>query len=210
MMTRSTGSTGRVRLGVQGTTTRSPGRRPGVRSAGRESENRQCVSGRRPDGATISVPRTNGATVSSGTTTGSQPKAQRSVFRSDGRVRVDGKFFALDGERFPFRGVTYGTFAPRTDGTLFPDRERIQRDLVGMREHGFTVVRTYTAPSNDLLEAAGEHGCDCFPTSFIPTGAICWAARAGSAARSRSRRHGKCASGAPPRRMRERAGAVAR
>ena len=120
------------------------------------------------DGATISVPRTNGATVSSGTTTGSQPKAQRSVFRSDGRVRVDGKFFALDGERFPFRGVTYGTFAPRTDGTLFPDRERIQRDLVGMREHGFTVVRTYTAPSNDLLEAAGEHGLRLLSDVFYP------------------------------------------
>ena len=36
------------------------------------------------------------------------------------RVRVDGKFFAAGDERFLFRGVTYGTFAPRSDGALFP------------------------------------------------------------------------------------------
>ena len=41
------------------------------------------------------------------------------------RVRVDGKFFAVGDERFAFRGVTYGTFAPREDGAQFPERRRI-------------------------------------------------------------------------------------
>lgn len=29
-----------------------------------------------------------------------------------GRVRLDGKFFAIGSQRFDMRGVTYGTFAP--------------------------------------------------------------------------------------------------
>src|SRR4051794_37919461 len=62
------------------------------------------------------------------------------------RCRVDGKFFSAAGERFEFRGVTYGTFAPREDGALFPERERLERDLASMRAAGFTVVRTYTLP----------------------------------------------------------------
>ena len=73
------------------------------------------------------------------------------------RVRVDGKQFALGGDRFPFRGVTYGTFAPRdADGARFPDRDQLKRDLHAIAEAGFTVVRTYTAPPDDLLDLAAE------------------------------------------------------
>jgi GT2 family glycosyltransferase len=86
--------------------------------------------------------------------------------RAGDRVRVDGKFFAAGGERFLFRGVTYGTFEPRDDGAQFPARRQIEHDFAAIRERGFTVVRTYTAPSDDLLEAAGDHGlrllCDVF------------------------------------------------
>jgi O-antigen biosynthesis protein len=82
------------------------------------------------------------------------------------RVTVDGKFFALAGDRFSFRGVTYGTFVPQSDGTQFPPRKQIEYDLAAMRERGFTVVRTYTPPSDDLIEAARGHGlrllCDVF------------------------------------------------
>ena len=67
-----------------------------------------------------------------------------------------------------FRGVTYGTFAPRDDGTQFPARQQIDDDLAAMRERGFTVVRTYTPPSDDLLEAARDHGLKLFSDVFYP------------------------------------------
>jgi len=80
--------------------------------------------------------------------------------RARGRepIEIDGKFFATGGDRFDFRGVTYGTFAPRSDGALFPERDRLERDLATMRAAGFTVVRTYTLPTDDLLEAAAGNG----------------------------------------------------
>jgi glycosyltransferase involved in cell wall biosynthesis len=74
--------------------------------------------------------------------------------RVRGRVRVDGKQFAVGDERFVFRGVTYGTFRPRSDGALFPDTAQLREDVESMADAGFTVVRTYTAPSGDLLDAA--------------------------------------------------------
>ena len=96
-------------------------------------------------------------------------------------VEVDGKFFAAGGERFEFRGVTYGTFAPRADGTLFPERERLQRDLAMMRTAGFSVVRTYTMPPEDLLEAASEIGLRVLAGVFYPD----WRYLLGSSRRER-------------------------
>lgn len=81
---------------------------------------------------------------------------------------MDGKFFAVGGERFMFRGVTYGTFAPRDDGAQFPERQQIGDDLAAISEWGFTVVRTYTPPSDDLLEAARDHGLKLFSDVFYP------------------------------------------
>jgi cellulose synthase/poly-beta-1,6-N-acetylglucosamine synthase-like glycosyltransferase len=83
-------------------------------------------------------------------------------------VSVDGKFFAMGDERFEFRGVTYGTFAPRPDGALFPERERLAQDVASMRAAGFSVVRTYTAPSDDLLEAASGNGLRVLGGIFYP------------------------------------------
>lgn len=83
-------------------------------------------------------------------------------------VEVDGKFFAAGGERFEFRGVTYGTFAPRGDGALFPEREQLDRDLAKIRAAGFSVVRTYTLPTDDLLEAAAEFGLRVLAGVFYP------------------------------------------
>lgn len=73
-----------------------------------------------------------------------------------GPVRVDGKFFAVGQRRFPFKGVTYGTFGPREDDALFPERDPMKRDFMAMSEAGFTVVRTYTAPPDDLLDLAAD------------------------------------------------------
>jgi glycosyltransferase involved in cell wall biosynthesis len=75
------------------------------------------------------------------------------------RVQVDGKFFSLDGSRFSFNGVTYGTFKPRdSDGARFPERNRMHQDFLAMQRAGFTVVRTYTAPPDDLLQMADVCG----------------------------------------------------
>jgi glycosyltransferase involved in cell wall biosynthesis len=99
------------------------------------------------------------------------------------RVRVDGKFFAAGDERFLFRGVTYGTFAPRADGALFPERFQLERDLAAMREVGFTVIRTYTPPPEDLLELAAEQGMRVLSGVFYTD----WRYLLGSSRRDRAR-----------------------
>ncbi len=86
----------------------------------------------------------------------------------DQRVRIDGKFFAKAGRRFDFRGVTYGTFAPREDGFQFPDYERIKRDFQAMRAAGFSVVRTYTTPPDDLIDLAADWGLHVLAAAFYP------------------------------------------
>ncbi|MGH9135626.1 MAG: glycosyltransferase, partial [Acidimicrobiales bacterium] len=73
-----------------------------------------------------------------------------------GRTRVAGKYFELDGRRFQPRGVTYGTFAARADGELFPEREQVKADFAAMRAAGFTVVRTYTTPPDDVIDLAAD------------------------------------------------------
>jgi glycosyltransferase involved in cell wall biosynthesis len=85
------------------------------------------------------------------------------------RVRVDGKQFALGSDRFAFRGVTYGTFAPREqDEARFPETDQVKKDLAAMADAGFTVVRTYTAPPEDLLELAGEFELKVMAGAFWP------------------------------------------
>jgi O-antigen biosynthesis protein len=84
------------------------------------------------------------------------------------RVRTDGKFFAVGDGRFPFRGVTYGTFQPRGDGARFPERNQVKRDFAAMREHGFSVVRTYTAPPDDVVDLAADWGLRIAAGVFYP------------------------------------------
>src|SRR5262245_33753837 len=74
------------------------------------------------------------------------------------RPRTAGKFIHVHGEPFLVRGVTYGTFMPRRDGQLYPERDQIRRDLRLMALAGINTLRTYTAPPQDLLDAAAEHG----------------------------------------------------
>ncbi|HEX6460176.1 MAG TPA: glycosyltransferase [Thermoleophilaceae bacterium] len=81
---------------------------------------------------------------------------------------MDGKFFATGDVRFQFRGVTYGTFAPRRDGAQFPEREQLERDFAAIQRAGFTVVRTYTPPPEDLLELASAHGLRVLAGVFYP------------------------------------------
>jgi O-antigen biosynthesis protein len=100
------------------------------------------------------------------------------------RVYVDGKFFAVGGTRFAFRGVTYGTFRPRDgDGARFPEPARIRADVAAMAASGFTVLRTYTAPPEDLLEAAAGCGLRVVAGVFYPD----WRYLLGSSRRQRQR-----------------------
>ena len=84
------------------------------------------------------------------------------------RVRTDGKFFSIGDERFRFHGVTYGTFHSRDDGALFPETAQVAADFQAMAEAGFTVVRTYTPPPDDVLELAAAHGLRVFAGVFYP------------------------------------------
>lgn len=85
------------------------------------------------------------------------------------RVSVDGKHFALGQERFAFRGVTYGTFAPRLqDDARYPGTDQVKRDFDAMVDAGFTVVRTYTAPPDDVLDTAAEFGLKVLAGAFWP------------------------------------------
>lgn len=87
---------------------------------------------------------------------------------ASGRVRVDGKQFELDDRRFRFRGVTYGTFRPRADGARFPTSRVVDRDFSAISAAGFTVVRTYTTPPDDVLRSAADHDLRLLIDVFYP------------------------------------------
>ena len=68
------------------------------------------------------------------------------------RVATDGKFLCLRSEarsaeagaRFFVKGVSYGTFAPDSDGYQFPSPPQIAEDFRLMASLGLNTVRTYT------------------------------------------------------------------
>jgi GT2 family glycosyltransferase/membrane protein implicated in regulation of membrane protease activity len=78
--------------------------------------------------------------------------------RTQERAVVRGKFLFVGDEKFWVKGVTYGTFAPRADGAMFPDDEVIDRDFQSIAMAGFNTVRTYTPPPRSLLQLANRYG----------------------------------------------------
>lgn len=77
------------------------------------------------------------------------------------RLQVDGRLFARGNQRVWLRGVTYGPFAPNSQGDPFPPRHVVRADLVRMREVGFNTLRAYHVPPQWLLEeitATGQMG----------------------------------------------------
>ncbi|WP_052664328.1 glycosyltransferase [Nitriliruptor alkaliphilus] len=84
------------------------------------------------------------------------------------RITVDGKQFRRGDERFHLRGVTYGTFRPRADGHRFPEPSQVDADFAAMREAGFTTVRTYTPPPEDVLQAAAANDLVVLAGIFYP------------------------------------------
>jgi O-antigen biosynthesis protein len=75
-----------------------------------------------------------------------------------GRVCVDGKHLRLGSRPFRIRGATYGTFAARGDGALYPATEQVRADFQAMARAGLNTVRTYTVPPPDIVELGEEQG----------------------------------------------------
>src|SRR2546422_2257018 len=73
------------------------------------------------------------------------------------RPRVRGKFLFLGDEKLYIRGVTYGTFRPRADGTEVPEPAVVERDFALMAANGINAIRTYSVPPRWLLDAAQRH-----------------------------------------------------
>ena len=74
------------------------------------------------------------------------------------RLRPAGKFFFRGEEKVYLRGVTYGPFAPNTEGEPFPDPARAELDFRLMRELGANCLRTFHPPPAWLLETAQREG----------------------------------------------------
>ncbi|HYM70251.1 MAG TPA: glycosyltransferase [bacterium] len=74
------------------------------------------------------------------------------------RPRAAGKFLYVGDGPLWIRGITYGPFRPREDGTEYPAPDVVGSDFDRMAAHGFNVVRTYTVPPLWLLDAAQQRG----------------------------------------------------
>jgi len=70
---------------------------------------------------------------------------------------VRGKFLFLGDAKLCVRGVTYGTFRPRADGSEVPEPAIVERDFALMAENGINALRTYSVPPSWLLDAAQRH-----------------------------------------------------
>ena len=70
------------------------------------------------------------------------------------KMHVKGKFLFCGEEKFYFKGVTYGTFAPDDNDCQFPDISTIEKDFTMMAMHGINCIRTYTVPPIYLLDIA--------------------------------------------------------
>lgn len=78
------------------------------------------------------------------------------------RVRRDGKFFRLGSEKFYVKGVTYGPFAPNSQGEPLPDRAQVRRDFGQMLDLGANCARLYHLPPKWLMDLAHEMGLKLF------------------------------------------------
>ena len=78
------------------------------------------------------------------------------------RPRAEGKFFTRGGRRLRIQGVTYGPFAPNTDGEPFPGAGVVACDFERMAAAGINAIRTYDVPPEWLLSMAEEHRLHVF------------------------------------------------
>jgi GT2 family glycosyltransferase len=74
------------------------------------------------------------------------------------RPQVKGKFICAGDEKFYIRGVTYGPFCSRENGSEYGSREIVWRDFRRISAIGLNAIRTYTVPPRWLLDAAWQNG----------------------------------------------------
>ncbi|MFI5005803.1 MAG: glycosyltransferase [Solirubrobacterales bacterium] len=79
-----------------------------------------------------------------------------------GRVKLDGKFFRLDDQKFWVKGVTYGPFEPQANGVALPVQHQLEADLRQIRGLGANTIRVYHVPPRELLDAAHAFGIKVF------------------------------------------------
>src|SRR3990172_13128888 len=87
-----------------------------------------------------------------------EPASMSEPIVVNSRLRLRGKFIFLGDDKLYIRGVTYGTFRPREDGSEYPDPDVVEQDFALMAANGLNAVRTYTVPPRSLLDAAQNHG----------------------------------------------------
>ncbi len=73
------------------------------------------------------------------------------------RVGTSGKFLTHRGRRLFLNGVSYGPFAPNSQGMPFPEDNQLARDFAHIRLLGFNAVRLYELPTDAVLNAAVEN-----------------------------------------------------
>src|SRR5436190_11471024 len=79
------------------------------------------------------------------------------VLTSNLRPSVSGKFFRVGEKKFYLKGVTYGPFAPNTEGDPFPTRKQAVRDFATIRKLGANLLRIYYVPPRWFLDLAAEN-----------------------------------------------------
>ncbi len=72
------------------------------------------------------------------------------------RVRTRAKFFFEGDQKFLVKGVTYGPFAPDSEGAHFGTPEKARRDFTLMREAGINLLRVYYVPPKWFLDLCEE------------------------------------------------------
>jgi GT2 family glycosyltransferase len=87
-----------------------------------------------------------------------QSDSRHSATRAVSRSGVDGKFLTRDGRRFRVQGVTYGPFAPDSQGNQFPPARQVRADFAMMRDGHVNTIRTYHPPPDWFLELAAQEG----------------------------------------------------
>jgi O-antigen biosynthesis protein len=74
------------------------------------------------------------------------------------RPTISGKFFRINQRKFYPKGVTYGPFAPNSEGEPFAGREQTARDFDLLRRLGANLLRVYHVPPRWLLDLADGQG----------------------------------------------------
>jgi GT2 family glycosyltransferase len=73
-------------------------------------------------------------------------------------VQARGKFLFEGEHKLCVRGVTYGPFAARKDGTEYPGPAAVAWDFDQMNRHGINAIRVYSLPPEWVLDAAARAG----------------------------------------------------